>query len=206
VKYDPKTEMVETDYRYGPSYRLPLVAFHKDSYQVIWNEASHEAFERLTVRISERKLSRDECERAGKISGEVGSTDYDYDGFVYSLELRNRGDMELADLGVECRFYYEKNEEWRALNPRKNKTQLHKTHLFKIKELLPDGEYETETPPFVLESYDLPSGYYYIGGKAEVVDSRPQGLWVRVTRTTADGCKTYCDFSDPPSLSSKVSW
>lgn len=206
VKYHPKTETVETDYRYGSSSGLPLVAFHQKSHSIIQNQSVHKAFERLSLRIRQRKLSRDECERAGKISGEMGAADYDYKGFAYTLEYKNRGEIQLTDLNVSCRFYYEREEEWRAMKHRKKSEISYETYSHRIPKLSPGGIVKAETSPFVLESYDIPSGMYYIGGKAEVVDSRPKGLWVRVTYTTAEGCRVYRDFCSPSSLSSKMTW
>lgn len=162
--------------------------------------------ENLDLQISKTKLSSKECAKFGGIKGEKGNTDFEYDGCVYSLEFRNGGDMELRNLTVDCRYYYEMTESWRA-NKRESKTvQKHISHSFKITSLSSAAGYTAETVPFILESYSLPSGYYYNNGGAEVVESRPKGLWVRVSGTAPDGKKAHVDFCDPPALASRVTW
>ena len=160
----------------------------------------------LELQISKTKLSSRECAKLGSAKGEKGNTDFEYDGCVYRLEFSNGGDLELRNLTVECRYYYEMTESWRA-NKRESKTvQKHISHSFKIAEIPSESGYTAETAPFILESYSLPSGYYYSGGGAEVVESRPKGLWVRVSGTAPDGRKAYVDFQDPPALASRVTW
>lgn len=162
--------------------------------------------EKLDVQISKTKLSSKECAKLGSVKGEKNKTDFQYDGCIYSLEFRNGGDLNLRNLTVECRYYYEITESWRA-NKRQNQTvEKHFAHSFKIPELLSKAGYTAETAPFILESYSLPSGYYYNNGGAEVVESRPKGLWVRVSGTAPDGKKAYADFCDPPALASRVTW
>jgi len=171
------------------------------------SELVHKAFtKKLDLQIEKKRLSSKECEKLGAAKGKKGDTTIDYDGSVYSLAFRNGGDADLQNLTVECRFYYEVTESWRAKKRESNTVQKHLDYSFKVPKLQSRAEYNTETTPFILESYSLPSGYYYYQGGAEVVESRPQGLWVRVFRIGADGSKTHVDFCEPPSLLSKVTW
>lgn len=177
-----------------------------DSLPAVQNEPAQKAFEKLDLQITRKKLSSKECEKLGGVKGRKEDTTYELDGCIYSLEFRNGGDVELQNLTVECRFCYEVKESWRARKRESQTSQKQLNHSFKISSLSSKAEYNTETTPFVLQSYNLPSGYYYVGAEAEIVESRPQGLWVRVFRTGADGSKMHIDFCEPPSLSSKVKW
>lgn len=185
-----------------------------DDPPAVQNEQEQKAFaEKLAVQIDKRQLSTKECEKSGQVprvgrdtKGREYNNHVEYDGCTYSLEFRNSSDMDLSNLMVECHFYCEMTESWRAKKRESNTAQKHLDYSFKIQNLPAKDEYSTETGPFVLASYSLPSGYYYNKGEAEVVEFRPQGLWVRVFRTGADGSKTHIDFCEPPSLSSKVKW
>jgi hypothetical protein len=171
------------------------------------NELAQKAFaEKLDLQIGKKKLSSKECAKLGAVKGKKEDTTINYDGSIYTLEFRNGGDADLQNLTVECRFYYEVTESWRAKKRESSTAQKHLDYSFKISELQSKAEYSAETTPFIVESYSLPSGYYYHNGGAEVVESRPQGLWVRVFRAAADGSKTHVDFCEPPILSSNVTW
>lgn len=184
-----------------------------DGPPAVQGELAQKAFEKLNLQIGEKKLSTKECEKIGQVppvgrdtKGREYNNHVEYDGCTYSLEFRNSSDMDFRNLTVECRLYYKVAESWRAKKRESNTAQKHLDYSFKIQNLPAKDEYSAETGPFVLASYSLPSGYYYNKGEAEVVESSPQGLWVRVFRTGADGSKTHIDFFEPPSLSSKVTW
>lgn len=184
------------------------------------NELTQKAFEKLDLQIEEKKLSKKECEKisgapkTGSVFGGKEINIYnDYNGRIYSLEFINRGGVDIKNLKVECRFYYVTTKSWRVYGgfSTASKTKIkdqkfegHFDYSFNIPVLSPEAGYTTETAPFVLVSSHPPSGYYRMSGGAEVVESRPRGLWVRVFRTAADGSKTHIDFCDPPNLSSKV--
>jgi len=208
VGYDLETRMVETDYHYGGSCLLPVAAFDKKSRSVLENEASHKAFEKITVHITQRKLSRDECERSGRIFGEKGSSDYDYEGFLYTLKFKNHGEISLKGLDIECRFFYEKESQVTSSYGivTETKRTLKESRSSKIIWLGADRERTLEIPPFILESYDTDSGIYYADGTPTMIDEDPLGLWVRVNYETVDEYIVYRDFFRPGALSSKVSW
>ena len=69
-----------------------------------------------------------------------------------------------------------------------------------------DARYKMETRPFVIRSHDIPSGYAYTGGGAEVVESSEDGICIRVFYTLPNGTTIQREFSDPPALCTRVNW
>jgi hypothetical protein len=162
--------------------------------------------EKLSLTMEKTKLSSKECQNLGFKEKEEKGTDYEYDGCTYSLELRNNSNVDLQNLIVECRFYYEVTESWRAKKRENTVTIKHMDKSVKIEKLQAQSEHSAEAGPFVLGSRSIPSGYYYDSGGAEVVESKPKGFWVKVFWTTPGGEKLTADFCEPSSLALKNSW
>jgi hypothetical protein len=194
-----------------PGFFIPCRA--ADSLPVIQSEQAQKAFKKLDLQIEKKKLSSKECEKLGRVpqvgqdtGGREFNNHVEYDGCTYSLKFRNGSDTDLQDITVEYRFYYEVTESWRARKRESNTVQKYLDYSFKIPRLASQARYSVETPPFVLESYNLPSGYSYNNAAAEVVECDPKGLWVRLSQKTVDGSRAYIDFCEPSSLSSKITW
>jgi hypothetical protein len=113
--------------------------------------------------------------------------------------------VDLAEMNIECRFFYKVESVWRT-KKRDSKEEIKHRECSFVYTAEASSKGQLETEPFVMNSYKAPSGVYYGNGKAEVVESKPCGLWVKVRYTTPDGQKLERDFCDPASLSSKVSW
>ena len=179
------------------------------------NDSTQKAFEKVDLQITEKKLSKKECEassdapKTGTVLFDIGNGGKDiniyndYNGRTYSLKFINRGSEDIKKLNVQCRFYYKTTKSWRVKVAKEKIIEEHFDYAFSIPKLSPEAEYTAVTIPFVLVSSYPPSGYYRTNGDAEVVDSRPRGLWVRIFLPTAG---TYIDFCEPPDLSSKVTW
>lgn len=171
------------------------------------------AFDALAVKIKEDSLSGKEVKKLGFIDKD-DKTDIDYDGFVYTLEFRNRSSASLNDLEVECRFFYTLDSLWRSVvfnysgdgkNAREKSEQKYYEDSLSLS-LQPNERYKAETRSFVIESWSLTSGYYFSSGTADRVDADPDGLWVRVSYKTSSGEMVTRDFCEPESLFDRVSW
>ena len=151
----------------------------------------------------------------GHIEGMQGEVDYEYDGFMHSLEFRNRGSIELSDLSIQYRCFYEIDKQWRGVQQagvsqrgkHVSKVEFEKGS-FKISSLGAAKKHKKEVGPFVLTSWQLAGDHFFTGDDPEKADSSLLGLWVRVSFTTPDGRNLIRDFCDPKTLSQKkkVNW
>ncbi len=202
VGYDPVNKRVLIDPPFGATNSLPLCAFKGSSQLVVQNEMAHEAFKKLSVRIRAAQLTKNECEKAGKIFGRRGSSTYDYDGVSYRLEFRNLSAVRLKNLKVSCIFYYEKESfvpnMYGEGTPRER--LQNEGHSFTIRSLDSGAESLRDIPSYILESYRTESGVYYRDGSPTMVKSDPVGLWVRVTWVAENGAKVYRDFYENSSV------
>jgi hypothetical protein len=131
----------------------------------------------------------------------------------YSLTLQNRGDIPLNGLKIECRYFYMENREWRvhmttrtkATEAKEEEEQKH-ISCFLAASLESGSRTNLKTEQFVMESWELPSGYYYKSGDPDLVEAKPDGLWVKVRYEDTDGSMLEKNFCDPKSLSSRVEW
>ena len=173
------------------------------------------AFNKLTVRMKKNRLSARECDELQalrekerqryKDSDERHNTEYEYDVLEYDLTLQNRGDIPLNGLKIECRYFYTEERQWRTKKTRDEEKQKHITcHL--NASLESKSRTNLKTKQFIMKSSELPSGHYYYSGQAEVVEAKPDGLWVKVRYKDTDGSMVERDFCDPKSLSSRVEW
>ncbi len=208
VEYDVKEKTVKIEPALGSVNTLPLSAFSKKSHPAILQEAVYDAFEELSVRIKRKNLSRKECEQEGKVFGKKGSSEFEYDGFVYSLSFKNRGGVRLNNLNVECEFFYGTKEQISSLFGEGSWHEKSGVEDCMLKKISIDAGQKSvaQTPPFILESYHTDSDVYYQDGSPTTVESDPVGLMVRVSCPMMDGSDVYRDFYEKSSLSSKVSW
>jgi len=174
-----------------------------------------EVFEtRFDVRIKENKISSKEVDRLARGMKRHPVLDYEYDAVGFTLEFRNRGLVELPDLNVEYRFYYEVDQRWRQVQQagvmqnagNESKIESEKGSL-KVESLGPGDKHKEDVGPFMLEDYRIQQGYY-LNNAPEEIDSSAMGLWVRVSYKTSDGTTIVRDFCDPKKLSEKdeISW
>jgi len=196
-----------------------LVVLFACSGLVLGDDSEEKAFSKLSLRIKEERLSGRDCEELGfvdktggkmNVSGSDGyksqmSFDNDFEGRRYQLSLRNNEPVDLVEMSIECRFFYMVESVWRTKKSDSKEEMKHKECSFvHTAEASSRGQLETE--PFVVNSHKAASGVYYRNGKAEVVESKPKGLWVKVTYTTTDGQKLERDFCEPETLFNRVTW
>lgn len=177
------------------------------------------AFSKLSIRIKEERLSGRDCEELGFVDKTAGkmnvsrsdgyksqmSFDNEYKGRRYQLSLRNNVPVDLAKMNIECRFFYKVESLWRT-KKRDFKEEIKHSECSFIHTVGASSKGQLETEAFVVNSYKAASGVYYRNGKAEVVESKPCGLWVKVSYTTPDGQKLERDFCEPESLSNRFTW
>ncbi len=183
------------------------------------SRSEEKAFSKLSLRIKEERLNGRDCEELGfvdKTGGKMNvsfsgghesqvSFDNDFEGRRYQLSLRNNEPVDLVEMSVECRFFYLVESVWRTKKSDSKEEMKHKECSFvHTAEASSRGQLETE--PFVVNSHKAASGVYYGNGNPEVVESKPKGLWVKVTYTTSDGQKLERDFCEPETLSNRVTW
>ncbi len=183
------------------------------------SRSEEKAFSKLSLRIKEERLNGRDCEELGfvdKTGGKMNvsfsgghesqvSFDNDFEGRRYQLSLRNNEPVDLVEMSVECRFFYLVESVWRTKKSDSKEEMKHKECSFvHTAEASSRGQLETE--PFVVNSHKAASGVYYGNGNPEVVESKPKGLWVKVTYTTSEGQKLERDFCEPKTLSNRVSW
>ncbi len=161
---------------------------------------------RLYVEFERDKLSGKECEALGKVDERNENTTVEYDGYVYSLELKNRSDLDFENLHIECRLYYEEEKIWRTKRSDKQKVVKYYDYSFDIPKLSSRTEINTNTAPFILFSRKLPSGWFYYNDSSDILESTEEGFWMRVSRTSLDGTTIHRDFCEPKSLPSRVDW
>ena len=131
--------------------------------------------------------------------------DNEYEGRLYTLDIRNRTEVALENLSIECRFFYTVEKRWRTL---KSKTveKLEYEQCSLSSDVDAGEKLQLQTEPFIINSWELQSGVFKMNGDPEVVESSEEGLWVKVSYTTPDGDTITRDFCDPSSLSSRVNW
>ena len=196
-----------------------LVVLFVCSGLALGDDSEERAFSKLSLRIKEERLNGKDCEELGffdKTGGKMTVTysgghksqvsyDNDYEGRRYQLSLRNNEPVDLVEMSIECRFFYIVESVWRTKKSDSKEEMKHKDCSFvHTAEASSRGELETE--PFVVNSHKAASGVFYRNGDPEVVESKPKGLWVKVTYTTSDGQKLERDFCEPKTLSNRVSW
>lgn len=177
--------------------------------------SKEDAFQKLALRIKEERLNGKDCEKLGFVDQTGGkitvtggtqmSFDNEYEGRQYQLELRNKEQADLTEMKIECRFFYVEESSWRT-GSRKSKEEIKHIDSSFPYSVGAGARAKVKTDPFVMNSYAAPSGVYFSNGDAEVVESKPDGLWVRITYKTPDGEELQRDFCEPESLSSRVSW
>jgi len=169
---------------------------------------------RFDLRIKENKISSKEVDRLAAGMDRHSILDYEYDAVGFTLQFRNKGSIELTDLNVEYRFYYEVDQRWSqvqqagVMQNAKNESRIEsKKGSFKVESLGPGDRHEEEVGPFMLENYRIQQGYY-MRNAPEEIESSAMGLWVRVSYKTSDGQTIIRDFCDPKKLSEddEVSW
>ncbi len=184
--------------------------------------AQEQAFKKLRLKIAEERLSEKDCAELGHVDttggkmtvtsvGADGGTksqrsfENGFEGRRFQMGFRNNATVDLEDLKIECRFFYTEEREWRT-GSRKTEEEIKYMDCILSSTVGAGGKISLQTDPFVMQSYEYPSGVYNSGGKAEVLESSPEGLWVRVTCVMPDGKALTRDFCEPKSLSSRVDW
>jgi hypothetical protein len=169
-----------------------------------------ELFEQeLSVRIKRDRVKSKELRKRGLVD-ESGAADIDFDGFIYKLDFRNGAPVSFDHLNVECRFFYSKATSG-ASSPMGGNTGLRDPVVEYQSEEMScsvkgEGRYKTKTRAFIIQSWRLPGGYYFEGGRPNRQECDGEGVWVRVTYTLPDGRTLQRDFSEPESLCSRLSW
>lgn len=171
------------------------------------------AFNKLAMKIKSQKLSSKELEKLGFGDEKEDETEIVYEGKVYNLELRSNAEVELSNLQIECRFFYTEERQWfggnvsrdKALQRRDESEQKHIAYSLSLT-MGPRSKEKMKTDPFVVRSHSHPSHFYYKDGSPDVVEAKPDGLWVKVTYKTPAGETLTRDFCEPKSLSSRVEW
>ena len=133
------------------------------------------------------------------------SFDNEYRGRRYQVSLRNNQPVDLDEMNIECRFFYKVESLWR-IKKSDSKEEIKHSECSFIHTVAAGSKDQLETEAFVMNSYEVASGVYFKNGDPEVVESKPCGLWVKVSYTTSDGQKLERDFCEPESLSNRVTW
>ncbi len=199
-------------------YPVLLVVWFACLGLVLGDDSEEKAFSKLSVRIKEERLNGKDCEELGffdKTGGKMNvrrgknksqmSFENEYKGRRYQLSLRNNQPVDLTEMTVDCRFFYKVERVWRTKkSDSKEEIKYRECSFVYTAEASSKGQLETK--PFVVNSHKAPSGVYYGNGKAEVVKSKPCGLWVKVSYITSEGQKLERDFCEPETLSNRVVW
>tara|TARA_X000000950_G_scaffold104156_1_gene131362 strand:+ start:915 stop:1631 length:717 start_codon:yes stop_codon:yes gene_type:complete len=200
VQYDERSGQVELKRTDGKLVKIKPSVFVKSDQDYITEWFLHSVFngKDISVDINKKKVGQRK---------EDGNAHFmRIDEFLYQIEIENRSNIEISELDVEYRIFYEQEEN----DMDKGRVVKHDRTVqgdLEIELLAAKGKRIFSSKEVELVKYEFNSTEYYVpGGDPQATQGSIKGIWVRVECESTGGMKSVRDFYEPSSIEGKYSW
>jgi hypothetical protein len=157
------------------------------------------------LRLDVEKRSAGQRKETKEIQSNQNSEDevkINIDKVVYELTLENKGHTDLVNCTVEYMLFYEKEEFGSNADP----ALKYEAGKKMLEELKCGDSANVVTKPAEMTTYKLPPGWVWTNGASTKSRDQVLGLWVKITRKSADGRTLVREYCEPGSLKEKHRW